>query len=87
MQTMREDRSLVRASDIGLWAACHRAWWLAKVKNAPHRNEAVLAAGVAAHAWHGQQVQRAGSLLRVGLILVAVALCALALLLLWQVWL
>jgi hypothetical protein len=78
---MREDRSLVRASDIGLWAQCHRAWWLAKVKNAPHRNPAVLAAGVAAHAGHGAQVQRAASLWRWGLALVAVALILLLLLL------
>lgn len=70
----REDRSLVRASDIGLWAQCHRAWWLAKVKNVPHRNPAVLAAGTAAHAVHGAQVQRAASLRRWGLALIALAL-------------
>lgn len=81
---MREDRSLVRASDIGLWANCHRAWWLAKVKDAPHRNPAVLASGVQAHAAHGAQVQRAGVLRRVGLILLALALLLLGLLLLWQ---
>lgn len=80
---MREDRSLVRASDIGLWATCHRAWWLAKVKGAEHRNPALLAAGVSAHAAHGTQVQTARTTRRVGLILVALALLALALLLLW----
>jgi hypothetical protein len=88
--TTREDRSLVRASDIGLWATCHRAWWLAKVKNAPHRNEAVLAAGVAAHAAHGVQVQRAGLLQRAGVILLVLALVLLALLALLiagQAWL
>lgn len=87
---MREDRSLVRASDIGLWATCHRAWWLAKVKNAPHRNEAVLTAGVAAHAAHGAQVQRAAVLQRAAVILLVLALGALALLALligWQGWL
>ena len=82
---MREDRSLVRASDIGLWAQCHRAWWLAKVKQAPHRNPAVLAAGVTAHAAHGAQVQRAVVLRRWGMVLVAAALVLGGLLLLMQV--
>jgi hypothetical protein len=82
---MREDRSLVRASDIGLWAQCHRAWWLAKVKNAPHRNPALLAAGVTEHAAHGAQVQRAAVLRRWGIVLVAVALILAGLWLLMQV--
>ena len=82
----------MRASDIGLWATCHRAWWLAKVKNAPHRNEAVLTAGVAAHAAHGAQVKRAGLLQHAAVILIvlalgALALLALALLIAWQGWL
>lgn len=82
---MREDRSLVRASDIGLWAQCHRAWWLAKVKIAPHRNPHVLAAGVEAHVAHGAQVQSAAALRRWGIALVAVALLLGGLLLLLQV--
>ena len=77
----------MRASDIGLWATCHRAWWLAKVKGAPHRNEAVLAAGVAAHAAHGAQVQRVGNLQRAGVTLVVLSLVVLALLIMWQIWL
>lgn len=83
---MSEDRSLVRASDIGLWAYCHRAWWLAKVKGAPHRNPAVLEAGRAAHAGHGSQVVRARTLQRVGLALsVTAALLAGLVLILWVV--
>ncbi len=71
---MTEDRSLVRASDIGLWTYCHRAWWLAKIKGAPHRNPAVLEYGVAAHAAHGQQVASARLVWRMGLFLIAGAL-------------
>jgi hypothetical protein len=82
---MREDRSLVRASDIGLWAQCHRAWWLAKVKDAPHRNPALLTAGVTAHAAHGAQVQRAAWLRRWGMVLIALALLLGGLLLLIRV--
>jgi hypothetical protein len=82
---MREDRSLVRASDLALWANCHRAWWLAKIKNAPHRNPGLLKAGVSAHAVHGAQVQRAASLRRWGLVIVAIALLLVGLLLLIRV--
>jgi hypothetical protein len=82
---MREDRSLVRASDLGLWANCHRAWWLAKIKDAPHRNPGLLRAGVSAHTVHGGQVQRAARLRRWGQVLVAIALLLAGLLLLIQV--
>lgn len=83
---MTEDRSLVRASDIGLWTYCHRAWWLAKVKGAPHRNPAILEHGVAAHAAHGQQVASARLAWRVGLFLIgAAALLAIVFMILWLV--
>jgi hypothetical protein len=83
---MSEDRSLVRASDIGLWAYCHRAWWLAKVQGAPHRNPAVLEAGRAAHAGHGSQVVRARTMQRLGLALsLAAVLLGVIVLGLWAV--
>jgi hypothetical protein len=82
---MREDRSLVRASDLGLWANCHRAWWLAKIKDAPHRNPSLLRAGVSAHDVHGAQVQRAATLRRWAQVLVAIALLLAGLLLLIRV--
>ena len=81
---MSRDRTLVRASDIGMWAYCHRAWWLAKVQRAPHSNPALLAAGVTDHARHGSQVARAGTLRRIGVGLVVLALLvAGVLLVLW----
>lgn len=54
-----EKRTLVRASDIGLWAYCERAWWLARVTNAPHRYPKRLTHGTAVHEAHGQTVARA----------------------------
>jgi hypothetical protein len=53
---MGKDRSLVRASDIGAWTYCHRAWWLAQVKQVAHQQPEVLVAGAAAHRRHGRQV-------------------------------
>jgi hypothetical protein len=55
---MRRDRTLVRASDIGLYAFCARAWWLARVQEAVHDDPVRLAQGTAAHAAHGAQVRR-----------------------------
>ena len=81
---MKEDRSLVRASDIGLWAYCQRAWWLAKVQKVPHRNPAVLEAGVTAHAAHGAQVVRSRRLQQAGLAVIGLAvLLAILFILLW----
>ena len=79
---MKPDRSLVRASDIGLWATCNRAWWLAQIKGVSHRNPALLEHGAKVHAAHGAQVAQAGALQRAGLILVAAALMLAGLLLL-----
>jgi hypothetical protein len=71
---MGRDRSLVRASDIGAWAFCRRAWWLAQVKGVAHQRPEVLAQGTAAHAAHGRRVRRAGLAQRVGLTLVGAGL-------------
>lgn len=68
------DRSLVRASDIGLAAFCRRAWWLARVHGVPHQRPAMLDKGVAAHKAHGQTVQRAQWQMRLGWIVLAVGM-------------
>lgn len=72
---------LVRASDIGLWAYCHRAWWLARVRNAPHRYPERLARGTTVHEAHGRTVHRAHryqqwarTFLALGLLLLGIAL-------------
>lgn len=70
---MNRDRTIVRASDIGLWTTCHRAWWLARVQNAPHRNPALLEQGTAAHAAHGAAVGQARALRQAALLLLAAA--------------
>jgi len=80
---MAKDRSLVRASDIGAWAFCHRAWWLANVQGVPHRNLAILEEGTAVHRAHGHAVVRANRLHKVGLLLLGMGLLLVILLLLW----
>ncbi|MBI3960792.1 MAG: hypothetical protein HY328_18430 [Chloroflexi bacterium] len=82
---MTKDRSLVRASDIGAWAFCNRAWWLAHVQHAEHENPAALSLGDDLHAAHGQAVTQADRLQRVGLLLLAAGVILAGLLVL--IWL
>lgn len=81
---MPKERNLVRASEIGLWAFCQRAWWLAQVKEIPHRNPALLSRGQEAHHRHGQALRRSQRLAVAGQALVVLALVLLsAVLIVW----
>ncbi len=77
---MAKDRSLVRASDIGAWAYCRRAWYLAQVRGVPHARPEMLQQGTQAHNRHGQQVRRAGQMQRIGVWLVIAGLVMVGLL-------
>ncbi len=76
---------VIRASEIGEYLYCHRAWWLGRVKGVENANRAQLDAGVARHRAHGQRVRQAERLQRAALVLtltaalVAIALAALTL--------
>jgi hypothetical protein len=76
------NRSLVRASDIGLWAFCRRAWWLARVRGVAHQRPAVLAKGVATHQAHGRMVQRAQLQMTLGRGLLALGMISVGIILL-----
>lgn len=71
---MPKERTLVRASEIGLWAFCHRAWWLAQVKGTPHRDPSLLSRGQETHQRHGRALLAAQRLATAGLALVVLAL-------------
>ena len=81
---MPKDRSYVRASDIGAWSFCNRAWWLARVRNAPHERPQQLEWGDQSHADHGRLMSRAQRLRRIGITLLAGGLILLGFALLAQ---
>ncbi|MDQ2808670.1 MAG: hypothetical protein M3Z04_17445 [Chloroflexota bacterium] len=66
---------IVRASELGQWSYCERAWWLrymAKVEPSA-TGQARLAGGHLRHAEHGQGVAWAAALWRLGWICAALA--------------
>ncbi len=78
---MSQDR-LIRASEIGQYVFCQRAWWLARVMNIPSTNVGEMQAGTAAHRQHGRRVIWATRARQAGMVLLAVAV----LLLLTTLW-
>ena len=71
----REANYIVRASELGSYAYCHRAWWLRYVAHAEpgSAGRARLEAGTDRHAAHGRAVWLAGWLWRAGLVCAGLA--------------
>lgn len=72
------DRRPIRASEVGEWAFCQRAWWLHHVQRFEPGNVAARQRGNAAHAAHGATLHGARRLRAVALLLGLVALLLLA---------
>ncbi len=79
----RRDSQVIRASEIGQYAYCVRAWWLARVLGYRSSHQEAMDAGIAGHEQHGRSVEGYHRLRRAGVLLLAVALVAAAIL----VWL
>jgi len=67
----------IRASDIGTYLYCHRAWWYG-MRGVASQNSAELSAGTAIHRGHGRRVFMAGALRTLALVLLLAALALLA---------
>ncbi|MBX3014006.1 MAG: hypothetical protein KF832_20975 [Caldilineaceae bacterium] len=76
------NRPLVRASDIGLWGFCQRAWWLARVRGVAHQRPARLTHGTAVHQQHGNAIRQAHWQITIGRWLLAGGLLTASVLLL-----
>lgn len=76
---------IIRASEIGQYVYCARAWWLGRVQGLAPANTEELALGRDFHAGHGRVVARSLRLRRWALILGGLAaLCLITALLLWE---
>jgi CRISPR/Cas system-associated exonuclease Cas4 (RecB family) len=70
---------VIRASEIGEYVFCHRAWWLRHVAGYESANVREMAEGTATHARHGLLVSAASGLRILALVLLAAAVV-------WVVW-
>jgi CRISPR/Cas system-associated exonuclease Cas4 (RecB family) len=52
----RDDDRIVRASEVGLYTYCARAWWLGQVEGHRPVNQQAMEVGEAAHQAHGRAV-------------------------------
>jgi hypothetical protein len=83
---MVEERRVIRASEIGEYGYCSRAWWYRHVVKLPAPGSAEqsgrFAAGREAHARHGRSVALSGTLrvLGIGLLLCGLAILSIILL-------
>jgi CRISPR/Cas system-associated exonuclease Cas4 (RecB family) len=62
----------IRASDIGSYLYCRRAWWY-HLHGQASLNQAEMAAGTELHRQHGRQVLAAGLLRTLGFLLLLLA--------------
>jgi CRISPR/Cas system-associated exonuclease Cas4 (RecB family) len=53
---VRDEDRVIRASEIGQYEYCARAWWLGRVLGYRSQNVEEMAAGAERHASHGRQV-------------------------------
>lgn len=67
---------IIRASEIGEYIYCQRAWWLKRFAGYTSENVHELQLGTTHHEAHGKTVERAGQASRLGLIFLLAALLA-----------
>jgi CRISPR/Cas system-associated exonuclease Cas4 (RecB family) len=82
MSQNNQSDDIIRASEIGEYVHCERAWWLGRVQGVENANRAVMEAGTERHRAHGQRVWRATMMQYGAMILFLIAVGAMILLVL-----
>ncbi len=54
---MPDDDRIVRASELGQYSFCSKAWWLGSVEGVPSANVREMDLGTSSHERHGRTVQ------------------------------
>ena len=70
---MARQGRIIRASEIGQYTFCARAWWLSQIQGIPSTNTRALAQGEAVHQRHGWAVWTAGALRRAAMVFLIIA--------------
>lgn len=73
MEGQLRERQWIRASEIGEYLYCQRAWWY-RLQDAASANVRELAIGTQHHAQHGRGLRWAGALRWLAILLIAAAL-------------
>ena len=64
---------MIRASEVGEYVYCHRAWWLRHIQGHASANVREMTEGASAHAGHGRLVGLAFALRALALLLALAA--------------
>ena len=80
MTTSRDESDrIIRASELGQYSFCAKAWWLGSVEGVPSANIREMDAGTSEHERHGRTVWLSAWLSRAGWICLALGLFMLTL--------
>ncbi len=67
---------VIRASEIGEYVFCHRAWWLHQIRGVESANRELMSVGTLHHQAHGRAVIRSNAFQRAAFALLALAILA-----------
>ena len=70
---MSDSKRVIRASEIGEYVFCRRAWWYHYIVGLASSNQDKMQAGTAKHVEHGKQVQWSDMLRRAAFVMLAIA--------------
>ena len=74
MSNQTTDNTIIRASELGEYVYCARAWWLRREQGVESRNVAAMQSGRAAHDQHGRAVASVHTQRRLALALTVLAI-------------